>query len=414
MVYVGLGLGAAVAVDALGVDWLRADEDIAVLEHLAEAAVVITLYATGLQLDRELRLASWRSVALLLGLVLPLTIGAVALLGMGLLGLSLGAALVLGACLAPTDPVLAGDVGVGPPGEDEPEARFSLTAEAALNDGLAFPFLLAGLFVLEEGGSSWIGSWLAVDVAYKVVVGVAVGVVMGRLAARVTLPSRGDERLGTDLDGWLAVAIALAVYGVAQVIGAYGFLSAIAAGMAFRRWEADHAKHGELHQGAQRIVGLLELGTLVLVMSTVTLAGLRIPGWEGWALALLLVLLVRPGLAGVVLRASPLASREERGFVAFFGVRGLGSIYYAGAAVGTGALSGAEASIVLWTVLATVIVSVLLHGVLANAGIRALEHRADLDEAGVSPTTPPKQRARDRRHTQPSPVPASPGRGSTG
>lgn len=391
MVYTALGLAAAAAIDALGFDWLEAGQDIAVVEHVAEAAVVVTLYATGLQIDRELKIVQWRSVVLLLCVVMPFTIAAVTLLGMGLLGLSLGAALVLGAALAPTDPVLAGDVGVGPPGEEEPEARFSLTAEAAFNDGLAFPFLLAGLAIAADGGTGWIGSWLLVDVAYKVVVGVLVGIVMGRLAARLALPLRRAGRIGTDLDGWLAVAIALAVYGVAQVLGSFGFLAAICAGLAFRRYERDHEKHDELHAGAQRIVQLLELGTIVLVMSMVTLTGLGVPGWQGWLIGLLLVFVIRPVAALAVLRPRWLSSPEERGFVAFFGVRGLGSIYYVGAALGTGILSAGEARTVLWTTLAAILVSVVVHGITANAGIRGLEHRAQVEEAEARPV--PIQRA---------------------
>ena len=385
MVYAALGLTAAAGMHALGVEWLEAEEDIAVIEHVAEAAVVVTLYATGLQIDRELNVVAWRSVLLLLGVVMPLTIAAVALLGMGLLGLSLGAAIVLGAALAPTDPVLAGDVGVGPPGEDDPEARFSLTAEASFNDGLAFPFLLGGLALASEGGTGWIGSWALVDVLYKLVVGVAVGALMGRLVAQFVLPMRRHGRIGNDLDGWLAVAVALAVYGVAQVLSSYGFLAAICAGIAFRRYEHDHEKHDELHAGALRIVQLLELGTIVLVMSMVSLSGLGLPGWQGWLIGALLVFVIRPGAALMVLRPAWLTTPEERGFVAFFGVRGLGSIYYVGVAFGAGVLSASEARTVLWTTVAAVLVSVLIHGITANAGIKGLEHRARVDAAEPAP-----------------------------
>ncbi|WP_354702425.1 cation:proton antiporter [Paraconexibacter sp. AEG42_29] len=376
MVYVALGLAAAVAIDGLDVGWIDIEEDTAVIEHVAEAAVVVTLYATGLQIDRDLNLVAWRSVLLLLLVAMPLTVAAVALLGMGLLGLSLGAAIVLGAALAPTDPVLAGDVGVGPPGEDDPEARFSLTAEASFNDGLAFPFLIAGLAIAADGGTGWIGSWLAIDVAYKLVVGLLVGAVLGHLAAGVVLPLRSSERLNADLDGWLTVAIALAVYGVAQVLSSYGFLAAIAAGLAFRRREKDHAKHEELHAGAQRIVQLLELGTIVLVASSLTLSGLGVPGWKGWLLGALLVFVVRPVAAAATLGNWCLDSGTERRFVAFFGVRGLGSVYYVAAAVGTGTLAAGEAQLVLWTVMATVLVSIVVHGISAKAGLMSLKRDA--------------------------------------
>src|SRR6185436_14879263 len=127
---------------------------------------------------------AWSSTARLLLIAMPVTIGLIALLGSQLLGLSAGAALLLGACIAPTDPVLAGDIGVGPPGdEDDHEPNFALTSEAGLNDGLAFPFVLAALFMIGEGGSGWIGEWLAADVVYGIAVGVAIGAAIGLAAA---------------------------------------------------------------------------------------------------------------------------------------------------------------------------------------------------------------------------------------
>ena len=169
LIYLGLGVGSAVAIEVLGIGWLSPIADAELLERVSELAIVIALFATGLKLDRPLTWESWSSVARLLAVAMPLTIAAVALFGSAVMGLSLGSALVLGAILAPTDPVLAGDVGVGPPGdEDEREPNFSLTGEAGLNDGLAFPFLFLGLFVAEEGGSDWLVSWLLADVLYAV------------------------------------------------------------------------------------------------------------------------------------------------------------------------------------------------------------------------------------------------------
>jgi len=373
LVYAALGLIGAAGIALLGVNWLEADEDIAVVEHVAEICVVVTLYATGLQIDRPLAWREWRTVGVLLGVLLPLTIAAVAGLGMALLGLSLGAAIVLGGALAPTDPVLAGDVGVGgPKSEEEPEANFSLTAEASLNDGLAFPFVLLGLVIVSDGAGG-LGEWVLVDVLYKVAGGVLIGFVGGRLAARYVLPRRREERIGADLDAWLAVAVALTIYGAAQLASTYGFLAAVCAGLAFRRYERDHENHEALHAGAERIVRLLELGTIVLILSMVTWAGLTMPGWEGLALCLLLVFVVRPLLGVLVLRPRWLSTPQERGFVAFYGVRGVGSLYYVGAALGAGVLPQDEASLILWTAIMCVLVSVVVHGVTANAGLRTLE-----------------------------------------
>ena len=154
---------AAVVIRAFDIPWLDPVDDAEIVMRLAEFAVVVALFSTGLKLDRELSWRSWGSVVRLLGIVMPLTIAAIALFGVGVMGLPLAAAVVLGAALAPTDPVLAGDVGVGPPGEeDEREPHFAVTAEAGLNDGLAFPFVALGLFLALEdrgGAGSSSGSW---------------------------------------------------------------------------------------------------------------------------------------------------------------------------------------------------------------------------------------------------------------
>ena len=144
---------------------------------------------------------------------MPLTIGAIALLGGALLGLSTAAALLLGAALAPTDPVLAGDIGVGPPGdEDEHEPNFALTAEAGLNDGLAAPFVLAGVFIAEQQ-ADWALEWLAADVVYAIGIGVALGAVTGTLAAWSVKRLRSRDFLDPTFDGFHAIATALVIYG---------------------------------------------------------------------------------------------------------------------------------------------------------------------------------------------------------
>jgi NhaP-type Na+/H+ or K+/H+ antiporter len=115
-------------------------------ELTAEMVVIVVLFATGLRIDNVGSLARWRPTIGLLAVTMPLTILAVALLGWSLAGMTVAGALLLGAVLAPTDPVLAGDIQVGPPqaGREHP-ARFALTTEAGLNDGLAFPFVYLAL-----------------------------------------------------------------------------------------------------------------------------------------------------------------------------------------------------------------------------------------------------------------------------
>jgi sodium/hydrogen antiporter len=289
------------------------------------------------------------------------------------MGLSLGAAIILGAALAPTDPVLARDVKVGGPGEgDGPETHFALTSEAGLNDGLAFPFVFLGIFVAGEGGFGWFSEWLAADVIYAIVAGLAIGAVAGRAIGYASDRLRERGWLKPEFDGWLALAAVLAIYGIAEIAGAYGFLAAFAGGLAFRRYEWDHESHQRVHAGADLAEDITELGMVLIVGSTVTLAGLQAPGIAGWLLVPALLLVIRP-LSVLAAFVGSAVDRHERKLIGWFGIRGIGSFYYAAVAINAGVLSVAEIDTIYWTIIACVGVSILVHGFSAGPAMEALD-----------------------------------------
>ena len=365
LVYLAFGLLAATMIDVLGVRWLDPFDDAALIARLAEFAVIVALFGTGLKLDRALHPRAWASVLRLLGIVMPLTIAAVALFGIAVMGLSLGAAIILGAVLAPTDPVLAGDVGVGPPGDEvEHEPNFALTAEAGLNDGLAFPFVFLGAFVAAEQGSDWLAEWVVADVLYAALVAVAIGAAAGYLIAAAMVRLHRQGWILRTLDGWVAIAAILLVYGMTEVAGAYGFLAVFAAGVAFRRYEHDHEMNRRVHDGAEVVEKFCELGVILLLGSLITATGLREVGAAGLLLAPALLLVIRP-LATALAFTGSRTARAERVFIAWFGVRGIGSLYYVAIALGLGILSHEEAQTLFWTVAACVVVSVIVHGATA-------------------------------------------------
>ena len=376
LIYLGLGCAAAVAIHLSDTGWIDPVEDASLIDHLTEIAVIIALFSAGLKLDRPLTWSAWGSTARLLLIAMPVTIGLVALLGSQLLGLSAAAALLLGACLAPTDPVLAGDIGVGPPGdEDEHEPNFALTSEAGLNDGLAFPFVLAGIYMAGESGSGWVGEWLAADVAYAIAGGTAIGAAVGLAAAWSVKRLRDHELLAPALDGYHAIATVLLIYGLAEVAGTSGFLAAFAGGLAFRRYEIDHEANVSVHQGAELTEKLLELSVILLLGSLLTLGGLGLPGWEGWLLATLLIVLVRPLSCVVALAGSQLERPTDRLYVAWFGVRGVGSLFYVAAAVQADVLAAGERDLLVWTVIACVLLSIVVHGITAGPAMRGMLRR---------------------------------------
>ena len=382
IIYLGLGTAAAVVIQLAGINWVDPLSDESLIEHLAELAIVIALFGTGLKLEEPFARRSWSSVARLLLVAMPLTIAAVALFGTGVMGLSLGAAVVLGAIIAPTDPVLAGDIGVGPPGDEtEHEPNISVTGEAGLNDGLGLPFLFLGLFIAAERGEGWIGEWLLSDVVYAFGAAVAIGAALGYGIAALAVALRDRDMLATAFDAWLAIPAALVIYGVAEVAGTLGFIAVFAGGVAFRHYEHGHEYNRSVHDGAEAVEKFGELAVVLLLGSMLTLAGLGQPGVSGWLLVPVLLLAIRPAAVAVSLLGSRLPG-PERAFVAWFGVRGIGSLYYAAVAVGAGVLSTEETEVVVWTAIACVIASILVHGATATPVARRLLPPEALD-AGI-------------------------------
>jgi len=365
LIYLGLGAVGALGLLAFDVRWVDPVKDAQLLEHVTELAVVIALFSTGLKVERRLAWREWSTVTRLLVIGMPAFIALAAVFGAGVMGLSWGAAIVLAAALAPTDPVLAGDIGVGPPGDDaeEHEPHFGVSAEAGFNDGLAFPFVLLGIAVAT---SDSLASWFAWDVLYGVAGGVVLGAGLGYALAALISRLRRRELLIPALDGWVGVAATLLIYGAAEAASTYGFVAVFAGGLAFHRYEHDHELNARVHNGAEIVEKFGELAVILLLGSMLTFDGLGTPGWAGWGLALLVVFVLRPVTVNLALLGSRLQRPGERAFLAWFGVRGVGSLFYVAAATALGALPGEEAELITWTAVAVVVLSVVLHGVTAG------------------------------------------------
>jgi NhaP-type Na+/H+ or K+/H+ antiporter len=376
MIYVLVGAAGAVGLAVLGIAPFDPIADRSVLERASVLALEVAVFSAGLTVEQHVRRRSVVSVTVLLIVVMPLTIAAIALFGYYAMGLSFGAAVLLGAVLAPTDPVLAGELGLPPPGSDPVgEPRFSLHTEAAINDGLGSPFVVAGLLIATQGGTGWIGRWVWSDVLYAVGAAALLGALLGTGGAWLLQRAHSRGLLTRGLDGLAAIALILLIYGLAQLAGTYGLIALFAAGVAFRRYEFEHEVNGRVHHGSELAGTLMELLVLLLVGSMLTWSGLGVPGVSGWLLAPLIVFAVRPVL--VMASSGPgLASLRERMFLAFFGVRGVAALYYAAIVAGSGALSSGEIRVVVWTTIVCVIVSIFVHGATAERLSRTL-----LDEA---------------------------------
>lgn len=386
-----LYLGAGFALGPYGVGLLHVDvyEQSAVWERVTEIAVLVSLFAAGLKLRAPLHDGRWILPVRLATLSMTISVGLVTLLGVFAMGLPVGAAVLLGAILAPTDPVLASDVQVTH-AADQDRLRFGLTGEAGLNDGTAFPFVMLGLGLLglhEMGELGW--RWLAVDLVWAVASGLGVGAVLGTLVGRLVLHLRRVHREAVGLDDFLALGLIALAYGLALLVHGYGFLAVFAAGLALRRIErresggesppedvaaaAHSADAEELATDkdkapaymAQAALGFTEQLERMGEVTVVLLLG----GMISWhflpAVALwfipILFLVIRP----LSVYAGLLGSRStdlQRGMIAWFGIRGIGSVYYLTFAMQHGLpekLSRPLAELVL----STVAVSAVAHGI---------------------------------------------------
>jgi len=382
-----LGVGWAVGPAGLGLLAFDPVADASVLEHLTEIVVSLSLFGAGLKMRLPLRDPRWR-VPLRLGfVVMTITVGLVAAVGVWGLGLPLGAAVLLGAILAPTDPVLASDVAVDTP-DDRDRLRFSLTGESALNDGTAFPFVMLGLGLLglrDLGTGLW--RWAAVDVLWAVVGGLAIGAALGWAVGHLVLYLRQKRQEAVGTDDFLALGLLALAYGVAHEAHAYAFLAAFAAGLALRIVERRGSGDGEVPADvvaasersediatdaeaapaymASAVLGFTEqlerIGTVVVVVTVGALLPVAKLAWPALWFVPLMLFVVRPaavwlGLVGA--RLSPL----QKGLVGWFGIRGIGSVYYLAYAI-THGLDEPTAWTLLALTLATVAASAAVHGV---------------------------------------------------
>jgi len=361
----------------------------AILERVTEVAVLISLFAVGLKLGLPLSDKGWRLPVRLALVSMTITVALITAIGMLGLGLSLGAAVLLGAILAPTDPVLASDVQVLE-ASDRDRLRFSLTGEGGLNDGAAFPFVMLGLGLLglhDLGTGGW--RWLAVDVCWSIAGGLLIGGALGTLIGRLVVYLRSRHKESVGFDEFLALGLIALAYGVAVLSHTYGFLAVFAAGLALQRVKE---QPGEGSNSAVRETGLQSsqaneaLATdseyasaymmqevrgfneqleriaevaIVLVIGAM-LSFTYLPANAGW-LVLLLLLVVRPVSVWLGLLGAPV-SRNQRMLIAWFGIRGIGSIYYLMYAINQGLPRPLAEEIIALTLI-VVAVSIVLHGI---------------------------------------------------
>jgi NhaP-type Na+/H+ or K+/H+ antiporter len=383
-----LAVGLLVGPTVLSLFHVNPLKESALLEVLTEVAVLISLFSAGVKMPVPVSFARWRTPILLASVSMAVSVGLVAAFAYYLLGLPLGAGVLLGAILAPTDPVLATDVQVRHAG-DRDQLRFTLTCEAGMNDGSAFPFVMLGMGLLglhELGGLGL--RWALVDVLWATLAGVAIGVLSGATLGRLGWKLRSEPNEHTLMDDFLGLGLIGVVYGLSVLMGAWGFLAVFFAAVALRQTElrlasarldqADRPQPNRIEADAanacpdnelpptvsggslvfkEHLERLSELTLVLLIGGTLFLDSWS---WRAVGLALFLFMVARP----VSVLASLLFTRTSwpmRGMVGWFGVRGIGSLYYLMYAIQHGLPEDLALELIQLTLVA-VSLSILVHG----------------------------------------------------
>jgi NhaP-type Na+/H+ or K+/H+ antiporter len=361
----------------------------ALLEVLTEVAVLISLYSAGVKMPAPISFARWRAPILLASVSMAVSVGMVAAFAYYVLGLPLGAGVLLGAILAPTDPVLATDVQTRHPG-DRDTLRFTLTCEAGMNDGSTYPFVMLGLGLLglHELGEFGL-RWALLDALWATVAGIAIGVLSGLALAHAAQKLRRESPGHKLMDDFLGLGMIGVVYGLSVLLDAWGFLAVFFGAVALRQTElklagadpdarnqpqidrieseAENASpendpRPSVSGGSlifkEHLERLSEMMLVLLIGGTLFLDSWS---WRAVGLALFLFVVARP-LSTLIGLAGTRTSWQIRGMVGWFGVRGIGSLYYLMYAIQHGLPEDLALDLVSLTLI-VVTLSILVHGI---------------------------------------------------
>lgn len=333
-----------------------------ILEQAARLTVAISMMEIALRLPEGYPFNNWRSLLVLLGPVMVLMFVVSGLLAYAILGVSFWAAMLIGAIVTPTDPVVASSIVQGEVAENNLPTRIRhlLSGESGANDGLAYPFAFLAILMIQEPPGEAILQWVTRIILWEVLGAVVIGALIGYGAGKalVWVRRRGEIRNPSLLA--YSIALSLTALGSTRLVGTDGILAVFAAGIAFNM--AVSIKVEEEEEQIDEAVNRF------FVLPIFVLLGLSLPwgawadlGWKGPVLAALILLLRRPPWVLLFAGRVPRMQGTQDGlFAGWFGPIGVAALYYATLAEHTVGLEE------VWVVGSLVIcVSVLVHGVSA-------------------------------------------------
>ncbi|HEY9799428.1 MAG TPA: sodium:proton antiporter [Leptolyngbyaceae cyanobacterium] len=350
---------------------LRQDDvfNAALLEKITEFVVIVSVFSCGLKIINPFRRGVWDITSRLIGFLMPISIVGIAVVGRFLLNMGWGEAILLGAILAPTDPVLASEVQLTDI-NDKDELRFGLTSEGGLNDALAFPFVYFGLFAIKDNNwNNWFKQWVAVDLIWAIASGLVMGFIVGK--AIVWIDQKVQNRRSADalMEDFVAISAILLTYSMTEFVNGYGFLAVFIAGLVVQDSYSNPERPLAQLEFVERLEKLLEIGTILLLGSILLWNPIADYGYQSLIIMIFLFLIIRPVGAWIsTIGKRPLDSHRRnfhpgtRWLFGWFGIRGVGSLYYLAYSLGNG-LKDEAGEQIAWITYTTVVVSVIIHGI---------------------------------------------------
>lgn len=372
-----VGIGILVFQFPLQIDLSNPEKYNHLILRATEISVIISLMGTGLKIDKPLNYKNWKLTIIFLVISMLLGIIVTTILGI-YYGFSLPIALLIASSLAPTDPVLASDVQVGPPGKgNEDNVRFTLTSEAGLNDGFAFPFVnLAILIYSSKHIEESLISWFSNDLLYKLSMGCLLGYLCGKFFGRFLYKVTNKTRaINIEEEAFIILAITFFTYSITEIIHGYGFLSVFITSILIRDSQRESQINETLHIFSDQTERMMLVTILIFFGGFISQGLFNYLTWYDLTFSSLLVFVVRP-LTGFVALINSKISNFEKLCISFFGIRGLGSIYYIAYAISKEPDLPTQR---IWSVICfTVLLSIIIHGISVSSVFKYLDKRNNI------------------------------------
>ena len=364
-----------------------------VLERITEFVVIVSVFSCGLKIVRPLRFKAWDITTRLIVFLMPISIFGLAVVGKFFLGMNWGEAILLGAILAPTDPVLASEVQLTDT-NDQDELRFGLTSEGGLNDALAFPFVYFGIHALKDDNwNNWFKQWVVIDLIWAIAAGIFMGFIVAKAVVWIDKKIQKRRRADELMEDFVALSTILITYSLTEIVNGYGFLAVFVAGLVVQRSYTNPEKPLQQLEFVERIEKLSEVGTILILGSILLFKPMLDYAYQSLLVIVFLLFVIRPVGAWIstIGKRSPNSRHRKmdprtRWLFGWFGIRGVGSLYYLAYAFGNG-LKGQLGEQIAWITYTTIVVSVIVHGISSTPLMNWYEDRIAKHENATPPAT---------------------------